>query len=129
MLLSPNIKRCGLSILKSLKSSEPKDAFCVVWMKLDRCFYRRRFCQYIVLFHNHLHVEKGGGFHMNNLIYPFTQGQFMSSLIEICPVVMEKILFKFVNVFSLFRNYLPLENKRSPSFQKLQFPSFKDDLC
>ena len=30
--------------------------------------------------------------------------------------------FEFVNVFLLFRNYLILENRRSPSYKKLEFP-------
>ena len=39
---------------------------------------------------------------------PFTQGCFVPSLVEIGTVVLKKIL-KFVNVFSLFRNYPRLE--------------------
>ena len=38
----------------------------------------------------------------------------------------EKDLFKFVNVFSLFRNYLSLK-KGDPSFQKFEIPSFRND--
>ena len=35
-------------------------------------------------------------------------GKRWVELVEISPVVLEKIFFNFVNVFSLFRNYLPL---------------------
>ena len=43
-------------------------------------------------------------------LVPFNQGYFMSSLVEIGQVILEKIFFlNFVNVFSLFRNYFPLE--------------------
>ena len=34
---------------------------------------------------------------------------FVLSLVEIGPVVVQKIFLNFVNVFLLFRNYLPLE--------------------
>ena len=33
----------------------------------------------------------------------------MPNLVEICPVVLEKIFLNFVNVFLLFRNDIPLE--------------------
>ena len=42
----------------------------------------------------------------------------MPSLVEIDPVVLEKI-FNFVNVFSLFRNYLPLEKGGALHLNKL----------
>ena len=37
--------------------------------------------------------------------------------------------FNFVNVFSLFRNYLPLEKGRALHLNKLESPSPKDALC
>ena len=37
--------------------------------------------------------------------------------------------FNFVNVFSLFRNYLSLEEGRALHLNKLKIPSTKDDLC
>ena len=40
-----------------------------------------------------------------------------------------KIFFKFINVFSLFRNYLPLEKGEVLHFKKLKSPSPKDTLC
>ena len=51
----------------------------------------------------------------------------MQSLVEIIPVVLEKrIFFNFVNVFSLFRNYLPLEKGGARHLNKLESPSPKD---
>ena len=40
---------------------------------------------------------------------PFTQGCFVTSLVEIGPWFWRRRFLKFVNVFSLFCNYLPLE--------------------
>ena len=51
----------------------------------------------------------------------------MPSLFEIGPVVLEKI-FKIVNVFSQFCNYLPLE-KNGPFIWTNECPSPNDDLC
>ena len=45
----------------------------------------------------------------------FTQGCFVASLLEIGLVVMEKIILKIVNISSLCRCYLPLENKLKSS--------------
>ena len=54
----------------------------------------------------------------------------MPSLVEIGSVVLEKkIFFNFVNVFSLFRNYLPFEKDGALHLNKLDFPSPKDALC
>ena len=54
----------------------------------------------------------------------------MSSLVEIGPVVLEKKIFiNFVNVFSIFRNYLPLEKGEALHLNKHESPSPKDVLC
>ena len=53
----------------------------------------------------------------------------MPSLVEIGPVVLEKIFFTFVSVFSLFRNYLPFDKGGALHLNKLESPSPKDALC
>ena len=61
---------------------------------------------------------------------PFTQGRFVPSLAEIGSVVLEKKIFlNGVSVFSLFRNYLPLEQDMALYLKKLESPSPKDILC
>ena len=61
----------------------------------------------------------------------FTQRCFVPSLVEIGPVVLEKKIkiLNFVNVFSQFRNYPPLEKDGVLHLNKLESPSPKDDLC
>ena len=84
-----------------------------------------KFCQCIfLLFCNYLPLEKGGALHLKKNLIPFTQGYFMPSLVEIGPVVLEKIL-----IFLLFQNYLPLENGGGLHLNKLESPSVKDALC
>ena len=46
------------------------------------------------------------------------------ALVEIFPLVLEKVIFNYVNVFLLFRNYLPLD--KSLHLNKLESPSSKD---
>ena len=41
----------------------------------------------------------------------------------------EEDFFYFVDVFSLFHNYLPLEKGGALHFNKLESPSPKDSLC
>ena len=48
----------------------------------------------------------------------------MPSLVEIGSI----IFFNFVNVFSLFRNYLPLEKGGALPLNKLESPSHKNAL-
>ena len=52
----------------------------------------------------------------------------MPNLVEIGPVILEKKKLNFVNAFSLFRNYLPLEKGWLPHLIKLEFPLPKDAL-
>ena len=56
---------------------------------------------------------------------------FVPSLVEIGPVVLEKIFFNFVNVFSLFHNLnnLLLEKGGVLHSKKLKSPSLKESLC
>ena len=52
------------------------------------------------------------------------------SLVEIGSVVQERqIFFNFVNVFYLFRNYLPLEKGEALHLNKVESPLPKDGLC
>ena len=61
---------------------------------------------------------------------PIIQGCFVPRLVKIGSVVLEKrISFNFINVFSLFRNYLPLEKGGDLHLNKLESPSPKDALC
>ena len=54
----------------------------------------------------------------------------MPSLVEISSLVLEKKIFlNFVNVFSPFRNYLPLEKGMALHLNNLEFPIPKDALC
>ena len=54
----------------------------------------------------------------------------MPSLVEIGTVVLEKKEFQnFINVFSPFRNYLPLVKRVALHWSKLEFPSPKDAVC
>ena len=76
---------------------QPKGALCQVWLKLTHWFERKRFLNFdikISLFRYYLPFEKGMSLHLNNLIYPFTQGWFVPSLIEIGQVVLKKKIFK-----------------------------------
>ena len=57
----------------------------------------------------------------------FTQEYFVPSLVEI--VFWRRRFLNFVNAFSLFRYYLPLEKGGVLCLNKLESPSPKDALC
>ena len=59
---------------------------------------------------------------------PFTRECFVPSWIEIGPVVLEKIFLNFINVFSLFRNYLPLQKGGTLHLNNLESILPKDAL-
>ena len=73
------------------------------------------------LFRN-LPFKKDGDLHLYKLEAPLPKvALIVPSLVEIGPVVLEKKIFKFVAVFSLFRNYLSLEKAVIFHFYK-EFP-------
>ena len=61
-----------------------------------------------------------------NGTFQFSLNGGVSSCVD--SVVLEKKIF-YVNVFSLFRNYLPLEKGEALHLKKLESPSPKDTLC
>ena len=78
--------------LKKIESPAPKDAFCNVWLKLAKGFWRRRFFNFVnvfLLFHNYFPRKRAEPFIWTTWI-PCTQGCFVPSLLEIGPVVLEK---------------------------------------
>ena len=120
-------------IWTNLKSPSPNDAFCQNWLKLAQWFWRRRFQNFInVYFHFFIIIsprKRAGSFiwtklnplHPKMLCAKFGWNWPSSSG--------EEDFFNFINVFSLFRNYLPLEKGRALQLYKLESPSPKDALC
>ena len=86
VLISP-WKRTGALHLNKLESPSPKDALCLVWLKMAQRFLRRRFffINVILLFSNYLPLEKGRALHLKKLESPSPK-----NLVEIGPVVLEE---------------------------------------
>ena len=101
-------------------------------IKLAQKFRRRRFkfheCTFAILLLISPYVKRFCLFFLNKQIL-FTPGCFLPSLVEIGPLVLEKVILNFINVFSLFCNYLPLEKGRALHLNKLESPSPRDTLC
>ena len=73
---------------------------------------------------------KRSGLFWEQTSIPFTKGCFVQSWVEIGPVVLEKKIFlNFVNLISLFHNYLHLKKGGALHINKLEFPLPKDALC
>ena len=87
------LEKGGALHLNILEFPLPKDALCQFWLKLVLWFWRRTFLNFVSvfsLFHNYLPLEKGGTLHLNKFEFPFTEGCFVSILVEIGPMVLEK---------------------------------------
>ena len=118
--------------LNKLESPSPKDALCQVWLKLSQWFWRRRFFNFInvfSLFRNHLLLEKGGALHLNKLESPSPKDALCQVWLKLTQWFWRRRFLNFVNVFSQFRNYLPLEKDGVLHLNKLESPSPKDALC
>ena len=81
------------------------------------------------LFRNYLPLEKGGALHLNKLESPSPKNDLCQVWLELAQRFLRRNFFKFVNVVSLFRNYLPLENDTAIHLNKLESPTPKDALC
>ena len=81
------------------------------------------------LFRNYLLLEKGGALHLNKLEFPSPKDALCQVWLKLAQWFWRKRFFNFVNVFSLFRNYLPLEKGGALHLNKLESPPPKDVLC
>ena len=67
--------------------------------------------------------------HLNKLEFPFTQRCFVLMVwLMLAQWFWRRRFFNFINVFSLYHNYLPLEKGRALHLNKLS-PSPRDTLC
>ena len=118
--------------LNKLESPSPKDALCQVWLKLAQWFWRRRFLNFVnifSLFRNYLPLEKGGAHHLNKLESPSPKDALCQVWLKLAQWFWRRRFLNFVNIFSLFRNYLPLEKVGAIHLNKLESPSTKNSLC
>ena len=67
---------------------------------------------------NYLPLEKGRALHLNKIESPSPKDALCQVWLKLDGWFWRRRFFNFVNVFSLFRNYLPLEKGRGPSFEQ-----------
>ena len=92
----------------------------------EDCF---NFVNVISRFRNYLLFEKGGALHLNKLISPSHKYALCQVWLKLAQWFSRRRFFNFVNVFSLFRYYLPLEKGGVLHLNKLEFPLPKDAFC
>ena len=81
------------------------------------------------LFRNYLPLEKGRALHLNKLESPSPKDALCQVWFQLAQWFWRRRFFKFINVFGLFRNYLPLERGVAVHLKKLKSPSPKNALC
>ena len=109
LIISP-WKMFGPSLNKLIYPSS-RNALCQVWLKLAHWFWRRRFLNFVdvfSLFQNHLPLEKREALHLNKLIYPSPKEDLCQIKLKLAQWFWRRRFFKFINVFLLFHNHLPL---------------------
>ena len=74
-------------------------------------------------------LEKAGALHLNKLESPSPKKALCQVWLKLTQWFWRRRFFNFVNVFSLFQNYLPLEEGGALHLNKLESPSPKDALC
>ena len=117
---------------KKLEPTPSKNALCWDWLKLAQRFWRKRFFNFVNVisrFRNYLPFEKGGALHLNKLISPSHKDALCQVWLKLAQWFSRRRFFNFVNVFSLFRNYLPLGKDGALHLNKPESPSPKDALC
>ena len=105
-------EKSGALHLNKVESPSPKDALWQVWLKLVLWFWRRKFLNFVnefLVYQNNLPLEKGGALHLNKLESPSPKDASCQVWLKLAQWFWRRRLFNFVNVYSLFRYYLPLE--------------------
>ena len=126
------LEKGGTLHLKKLESPSPKDALYQVWLGLAQWFCIRRsfnFINVFSLFPNYVPLEKGVALHLNKLESPSTNDALCQVWLKLDQWFWRRRCFNFVNVFVLFRNYLPLKKGGALHLNKLVSPSPNDGLC
>ena len=101
-------------------------------LKMAQWFWRTRFLKVVnvfSLFCNDLPLEKGEALHLEKLDSPSSKDALCQVLLKLAQWFWRRRFFSFVKIFSLFRNYLPLEKGGALHLNKLESPSPKDALC
>ena len=87
------------------------DDLCWVWLKLAQWFWTRRFYKIVhvfSLFCNYLPLVKDRALHLIKLESTSPKDALCQVWLKLAQWFWRKRFFKFINVFSHFRNYLPL---------------------
>ena len=112
---------------------------CANFVEIGPMFLGRRcfnFVNVFSLFHNYLPLEKFGALHLNKLESHSPMDVLCQVWLKLAqwfssgPVVQQKrIFFNFINVFSLFRNNLPLEKSDALQLDKFESCLPKNAMC
>ena len=78
-----------------------------------------------MLFRNYLPLEKGGALHLNKFESPSSKDALCQVWLKLAQWFWRRRFLNCVNVFSLFRNYLPLEKGGVLHLNKNEFPSYQ----
>ena len=101
------------------------------WWNCHMCSGEERFFNFLkvfLLFRNYLPLVKGRALFLNKLESPSPKDALCQVWLKLTQWFWRRFL-NFVNVFSLFRNYLPLEKGGVLHLNKLESPAPKDALC
>ena len=107
---------CAKIVSNWLSGPGEEDFFKILSM------YFRYFC-------NNLPLEMGWVLHLNKRESPSSKDALCQVWLKMAQWFWRKRYLNFVNVFSLFHNYLPLEKGGALHLKKLESPSPKDALC
>ena len=87
------------------------------------------FANVFSLFLNYLPLEEGRALHLNKLKSPSPKDALCQVWLKLAQWFWRRRFLNFINVFSLFCNYLPLEKGGALHLNKLKSPSHEDALC
>ena len=125
-------KRTGPFILNKLESL-PKDALSRIWLKFVQCFWKRKifkfrqsnFCYFVII----SPWKKAGPFIRRNLNSLHPRMLYTKFGWNWSGGSGEEDILNFVNLFLLFRTYLPLEKVGALHLNTLESPLTKNALC
>ena len=125
-------KRVGPFIWRNLRVLITQECFVPSLVEIGQLVLEKKtffnFINVYLLFRNYVPLEKGGALHLNKFDSSSPKDALCQVLLNLALWFWRRFL-NFVNVFLLFRNYLPLEKGGVLHLNKLESPSPKDTLC
>ena len=106
----------------NLKPLHPRMLCAISLVEIGTIVLEKKICQCIFAFYNFLPLEKGVALHLKKIESPSSKDAFIQVWLKLVPWCWRRFL-NFINVFTLFHDYLSLEKGMDLHLKRLELRS------